>query len=68
MKKLLLSIMLLASAQCYADNTWHCISRIVTCHTWRMEVPHGWLVSGDNGNDAHYALTFFPDEKHEWKI
>jgi len=67
MKKIVLLLLLIAN-QSFADNTWHCVSRIVTCHTWRMEVPGGWLVSGDNGNDAHYAMTFLPDAEHTWKI
>lgn len=31
----------------------------------RLETPHGWLVRvyGIGG-----ALTYIPDEKHEWKI
>lgn len=67
MRKLFL-LSLLISNYCFADNTWHCVSRIMTCHTWRMEVPGGWLVSGDNGSDAHYAMTFFPDINHAWKV
>lgn len=65
-KVILLSLLL--TTQCFADNAWHCVARIITCHTWRMEVPGGWIVSGDNGDSAHYAMTYFPDEQHKWKI
>ncbi len=69
MKKLLL--LLLVSANCYATTSWECIARFGTCHTWRMAVINGWIVSGDNsagGGEHGYAMTFVPDEKHEWKL
>lgn len=45
MKKLL--ILLLLSSSCYSAS-WECVSRMVTCHTWRMAVPNGWVVASDN--------------------
>lgn len=55
------------SAACNASG-WECINRngvIPTCNTWRMMVPHGWLVSVDN-NDHGAALTYYPDDGHVW--
>lgn len=66
MKKLILLFLL--TTNCFASH-WECINRngvVPTCNTWRWEVPGGWLVSTDNG-DRHVAVTFFPDQKHEWK-
>lgn len=68
MKKLL--ILLLLSSSCYAAK-WECIASFGMCHTWRMSTPEGWIVAGDNstsGGEYGYAMTFVPDEKHEWKL
>jgi hypothetical protein len=68
MKKLLL--VLIFSANCYASS-WECINRLLVCHTWRMEIPQGWIVSGDNsagGGEHGYAMTFVPDPMHIWKL
>ncbi len=65
-KAILLALIL--STQCFADNTWHCVSRTIGCHTWRMEVPGGWIVSGENEGYRTYAMTFVPDEKHKWEL
>jgi len=47
---------------------WTCISRwAATCNTWKMEVPGGWLVSGEGYGSGEYAMAFVPDIKHEWK-
>lgn len=64
MRKLLLILCLISFSVQAA--TWECISRNITCHTWRMYVPGGWIVSGDNG-DAHYAMIYYPDSQHAWK-
>lgn len=67
MKKLIL--LLLISTNCFAAD-WHCISRtMLSCHTWRMSIPQGWIVSSDNtgGGDQHgYAMVFVPDATHTW--
>lgn len=68
MKKLL--FLLLISSSCYAVQ-WECIASSFLCHTWRMPVIGGWIVSGDNsagGSEHTYAMTFVPDAKHEWKL
>lgn len=68
-KKMLIVILLCGAANCYASG-WECISRVFTCHTWRMEVPQGWIVSGDNsagGGEHGYAMTYLPDPTHAWK-
>ncbi len=69
MKKLLFLCLLFPSL-CFSSS-WECVSRVITCHTWRMKVPQGWIVSGDNsagGGEEGYAMIFLPDEKHEWEI
>jgi len=69
MKKLLLSLLLITTTNCFASN-WECINRVVLCHTWRMQIPQGWIVSGDNsagGGEHGYAMTFVPDPDHIWK-
>lgn len=50
-------------------SVWECINRpIVSCNTWRMPVPGGWVIEGDNINDEHtLAMTYVPDQNHEWK-
>ncbi len=68
MKKLILVLAMLPSL-CLADK-WQCINHqpmSINCNTWRWEVPGGWLVSTDNG-DQDIAMTFYPDSQHEWKI
>ncbi len=66
MKKLLLLFLITANAHASA---WECVSRVVTCNTWRMSVPAGWVVSGDSLTSDHaFAMTFVPDAKHEWKL
>jgi hypothetical protein len=68
MKKLILLFLL--SANCYATN-WECTNRVLTCHTWRMEVPTGWIVASDNsasGGEHGYAMVFVPDTGHTWKL
>lgn len=58
--------MLLASS-CYADlecvpgsqHSWN-------CDFYRKNVPHGWLVT--TGRNSQSGVTFYPDEKHEWKL
>lgn len=65
----LLLLALLFPIISYASG-WECINRngfVLTCNTWRWSVPHGWLVSVDN-NDHGAAVTFVPDEWHNWKI
>lgn len=51
-------------------SPWECINRpLMSCNTWRMSVPGGWIVGADNVNDEHtFAMTFFPDPKHEWSL
>lgn len=69
MIKRILCLLLLTTA-CQAAS-WECVSRMVTCHTWRMEVPGGWIVSGDNsagGGEHGYAMTYMPDVSHQWKL
>ena len=65
MRKLIFLLLLVPSI---SFAKWECINhqKWGTCNTWRWEVPHGWLVSTDNGDDG-IAMTFIPDEKHEWK-
>ena len=68
MKRLLL--LLLFSTSVYAVD-WQCIDRKVFCNTWRMYVPQGWIVASDNsagGSEHGYAMTFVPDQQHEWKF
>ena len=68
MKKLLLLMMLCTSVNA---GGWECIGRSFMCHTWRMSVPHGWIVAGDNssgGGEHGYAMIFVPDEGHVWAL
>ena len=47
--------------------SWECVSRLMmSCHTWRMATPDGWLVSGDN-SEGRYAMTYVPDQEHKWR-
>jgi hypothetical protein len=67
-KKIL--VLLIISSSCYSSS-WECINRVIICHTWRMEVINGWIVSGDNsagGSEHTYAMTFVPDPEHKWKL
>ena len=65
----LLTLLLLTFNTSYALGKWECVGRIVTCHTWRLWVPQGWVVSGDIPTDEHgYAMTYVPDPSHEWKL
>lgn len=34
------------------------------CLLKRLWVPHGWLILYEGRGE----ITFYPDEKHEWKI
>ncbi len=63
MKRLILLFLL--SANCNAA-TWECISASLGCHTWRMAVPNGWLISGTNHGEG-FAMTFVPDTGHTWQ-
>lgn len=66
MKRFLLLMLLTTSCQA---ASWECVSRMVTCHTWRMSVPNGWIVASDNsagGGEHGYAMTFVPDQTHAW--
>lgn len=68
MKRFILLMLLVGN--CYASS-WECTNRVVFCHTWRMAVPHGWIVSGDNsagGSEHTYAMVFVPDEEHTWRL
>ena len=66
MKKLIALLLLIPSVS-FASG-WQCVNRQLTCNTWRWAVPHGWLVSTDNGADGHgIAMVFYSDENHEWK-
>jgi len=68
MRKLLLLITLLFSLPVFANVKWICISRTIGCHTWVMDIPSGWIVSGDNGSGDSYAMVFIPDPEHKWKL
>lgn len=71
MDKLIAVLLMLVSVNVFAGSSWECVGRMITCHTWRMAVPQGWIVSGDNsagGGEHGYAMTYVPDENHEWKI
>ncbi len=68
-----LKTLLLISLLCVSFNSfanWECIGRVIMCHTWRMWVPTGWIVAGDNSASPEhgYALVWVPDPKHEWKL
>ena len=65
MKKLI--FLLLISSVCNA-SIWECINtNFGMCNTWRMKVPHGWIVEGDH-DDHTLAMIFYPDETHEWRL
>jgi hypothetical protein len=70
MKLKLLAFLLMPSLA--FGSGWECINRTLgACNTWRMTVPKGWIVTSDNsagGGEHSYAMTFVPDEQHEWKI
>ena len=68
-RHLLLISLLLFSATSFASS-WECIGRVIQCHTWRMEVPSGWIIAGDNSASTEhgYAMTFVPDADHKWKL
>lgn len=63
MKNILFAI-LFFSVSCQAAS-WECIVDSMICNTWRMQVPHGWLVRTSHQT---YAIIYVPDEEHEWKI
>jgi len=68
---LMLALIIIMPFQCARASSWECINRVVLCHTWRMAVYGGWIVSGDNsagGSDHTYAMTFVPDIEHKWKL
>lgn len=68
MRTIIALSLLLVSTSSIASS-WECVSRLVTCHTWRMSVPEGWVISGDTITSDHaYAMTFVPDKMHEWKL
>lgn len=70
MKKILLTVWLLIYSGLALASNWECINRNgfpPTCNTWRWQVPSGWLVSTDNGDD-HISVTFVPDENHNWRV
>jgi len=71
-KKLLLISCCLLLASCevqpedYAKSPWQTITS--TRHmidSYRMAVPHGWLVLARLSSGS--GMAFVPDEKHEWK-
>lgn len=66
MKKIIFLLSLILTSSCFSLGKWECIDRNITCHTWRMEVPEGWVVSGDSSEG--YAMTFVPDKNHSWNI
>lgn len=48
---------------------WNCVtSSYMTCNTWRLEVPTGWIVSSIGFGEHSYAMVVVPDQNHEWKI
>lgn len=68
MRKIVL-ILLIAANTSFAMGKWECVYRMVTCHTWRLWTSQGWVVSGDITTDEHgYAMTYVPDQNHEWKL
>ncbi len=69
MFKYLLIILILSINTAYALNKWECVNRGITCNTWRLWVPPGWIVSGDITIGQYgYAMTYFPDPEHIWKL
>lgn len=69
MLRKILVISLIMPSICFASG-WECIGQVVFCHTWRMSVPSGWIVSGDNSASTEhgYAMTYVPDPLHEWNL
>lgn len=67
MKKLFLLLFFISQFS-YASN-WECINRWMglTCHTWKMRTPTGWIVGSESYDKGEYALTFVPDPNHEWR-
>lgn len=51
-----------------SGSVWKCINRpMLSCNTWVMSVPGGYVVEGDNINDEHtLAMTYVPDPQHSW--
>lgn len=49
-------------------SVWECINRpMLSCNTWVMSVPGGYVIEGDNINDEHtLAMTYVPDPQHSW--
>lgn len=69
MRNLLVIVLCMFSLQSYALGKWECVDRVLTCHTWRLWVPQGWVVSGDIPTDEHgYAMTYVPDANHDWRL
>ncbi len=67
LRKALFALIVITASSSIFASSWECVSRnIAICNTWRMEVPHGWLVSTDNSNED-IAITYYPDPDHEWK-
>lgn len=67
---ILLAVLMAILFLCITGNAakWTCVQRwLATCHTWRMEVPGGWVVSGEGYDDGEYAMAFVPDPQHSWK-
>lgn len=69
----ILTLLLLKINTSYADVEWVCIdkySNTSPCYTWRMAVPHGWVIATDDRNTykGGYSTVFVPDENHEWKV
>ena len=69
-KMKLLFLLLLLAGNCYAAAWQKVESQIgegwqaMPINMYRLEVPHGWLILTTFRN----SVTFYPDEKHEWKI
>lgn len=69
MRKIIFLVLVLSFNTSYAWGKWECVDRVITCHTWRLPVPQGWVVASDAPTDEHgYAMTYVPDLNHEWKI
>lgn len=62
MKKILW-VLLLVPLTSYAS--FHIWQEVPDINLFRTYVPHGWLVYKEGYSSG---LTFYPDEKHEWKI
>lgn len=66
MKKLIIIIILLASAQCYSYDR-ECLDRnAMMCTTYRIKIFNGWLVIKEGYHEQ--SMVYIRDEKHEWKI